>query len=239
MAEVYGPKIVREGLVLYLDAADKTSYPGSGITWSDLSGNGNTGTLTNGPTFNSDNNGSLVFDGSNDYVNLGLKTVGNLLDGAIGSSFSIWINNDVLPPTGVENYTSFLFVIQSNTLINLTFIGSSISVGGRSQVSDSYQNATFPYTFTNTWVNVSGILDYTAKTISIYVNGSLGIVKTVSFGSNSIIMGIPTLDDNIGRLSSGVQHFNGKISNLTVYNRALTAQEIQQNYNATKTRFGL
>ena len=63
-----GPKIVTNGLVLYLDAANKKSYPGSGTTWTDLSGNNNTGTLTNGPTFDSNNGGSIVFDGTNDYV---------------------------------------------------------------------------------------------------------------------------------------------------------------------------
>jgi hypothetical protein len=66
----YGPRVVTDGLVLALDAADTNSYPGSGTTWNDLSGNGNTGTLTNGPTYSSDNGGSIVFDGTNDYVPL-------------------------------------------------------------------------------------------------------------------------------------------------------------------------
>jgi hypothetical protein len=63
--------LVRNGLVLALDAGRTLSYPGSGTTWTDLSGNGNTGTLTNGPTYSSANGGSLVFDGVDDYVNLG------------------------------------------------------------------------------------------------------------------------------------------------------------------------
>ena len=63
-----GPRIVSNGLVLALDAADKNSYPGSGITWRDVSGNNNNGTLTNGPTFDSSNGGSIVFDGTNDFV---------------------------------------------------------------------------------------------------------------------------------------------------------------------------
>lgn len=65
-----GPHIVTDGLVLALDAANPTSYPGSGTTWRDLSGNNNSGSLVNGPTFNSVNGGSIVFDGSNDYVNI-------------------------------------------------------------------------------------------------------------------------------------------------------------------------
>jgi len=67
----HSPRIITDGLVLCLDAGNPKSYPGSGTTWTDLSGNGNNGTLTNGPTYNSGNLGSLVFDGVNDYVNLG------------------------------------------------------------------------------------------------------------------------------------------------------------------------
>ena len=69
MSNNYGPKIVTDGLVLCLDAADQNSYPGSGNTWYDLSGNGNNGTLVNGVGYNSGNLGSLVFGGVDDYVN--------------------------------------------------------------------------------------------------------------------------------------------------------------------------
>ena len=71
MALSHSPRIVTDGLVLCLDASDPQSYSGSGNTWSDRSGNGSNGTLTNGPTFDSDNKGSLVFDGVNDYINFG------------------------------------------------------------------------------------------------------------------------------------------------------------------------
>ena len=66
MAIIDGPRIPTSGLIFYLDAANTRSYPGSGTTWTDLSGNGNTGTLTNGPTYSSANGGQIVFDGSND-----------------------------------------------------------------------------------------------------------------------------------------------------------------------------
>ena len=71
MAFNYSPNIITDGLVLYLDAANTKSYPGSGTTWRDLSKSQLNGTLTNGPTFNSSNGGSIVFDGVDDYVNLG------------------------------------------------------------------------------------------------------------------------------------------------------------------------
>ena len=75
MAFNYSPKISTDGLVLCLDAANTKSYPGSGTVWSDLSRGGNNGTLTNGPTFNSGNGGSIVFDGVNDYVDCGVSNI--------------------------------------------------------------------------------------------------------------------------------------------------------------------
>ena len=74
MAFIHSPKIITDGLVLALDAGNTKSYPGSGTVWTDLSGNNNTGTLTNGPTFNAANGGSIVFDGTNDYVTLPIST---------------------------------------------------------------------------------------------------------------------------------------------------------------------
>ena len=67
----HSPRIVTDGLVFCVDAANKRSYPGVGTTWTDLTANKNNGTLTNGPTFDSANGGSIVFDGTNDYVDLG------------------------------------------------------------------------------------------------------------------------------------------------------------------------
>ena len=62
--------IITRGLILHLDASAPSSYPGSGTTWSDISGNNHVGTLTNGPTFSTDGGGSIVFDGTNDYVTI-------------------------------------------------------------------------------------------------------------------------------------------------------------------------
>ena len=83
----YGPKIVTSGLVLCLDAANKRSYPGTGTTWTDLSGNSNNGTLTNGPTFSAGNQGSIVFDGTNDYAYQSLFT--NAITTTL--TFDVWV----------------------------------------------------------------------------------------------------------------------------------------------------
>ena len=92
----YGPKTVTNGLVLAVDAADKNSYRGSGTTWTDLSGNNYNGTLTNGPTFNGGNMGSIVFDGTDDYSLTTFSNSSNLINDPTTNggiiSFSVWVN---------------------------------------------------------------------------------------------------------------------------------------------------
>ena len=89
MALAHSPRIVRDGLAFYLDAANTKSYPGSGTTWTDISGKGNDGTLTNGPTFSSDNLGSIVFDGSNDHIgSIGTATDLGIREGSKSFSYS-------------------------------------------------------------------------------------------------------------------------------------------------------
>ena len=95
----HGPSIITQGLVLALDAADRNSYPGTGTAWTDLSGNGNNGTLTNGPTYNSANGGSIVFDGSNDYVNFSYNSSLNI--GGLNITLSSWVR-----PTSLVNLNS-------------------------------------------------------------------------------------------------------------------------------------
>ena len=117
MALVRGPRIVRNGLVLQLDAAQRTSYSGSGTAWNDLSGNGNNGTLTNSPTFSSANGGSIVFDGVNDYAQT--STV-------------------VLPTSNTSPLTLEAFCYPTTTAVNYqTVLGTA---GSFSQIGFSYSN---------------------------------------------------------------------------------------------------
>jgi len=89
MATRYSPKIITDGAVLYLDAANKNSYKGTGTTWKDLNGNRNNGTLTNGPTFSSTGNGAIAFDGTDDYVNSGYDLSWNNNNSV---SIDFWMN---------------------------------------------------------------------------------------------------------------------------------------------------
>ncbi len=102
MAHFHSPRIITDGLVLALDAANQKSYPGSGTTWSDLSGNGNNGTLTNGPTFDSGNNGSIIFDGVDDYITTG--TTPSQLQGNPSFTVSGWFYRNANLPVNTGTW---------------------------------------------------------------------------------------------------------------------------------------
>ena len=91
-----GPKIITEGLSFYLDAANPKSYPGTGTSWKDLSNSGGNGTLTNGPTFDSGNKGSIDFDGTDDYITLSSSLIPSTDDW----TWSCWFNLDTIAPSG-------------------------------------------------------------------------------------------------------------------------------------------
>ena len=210
--------IVQDGLVLNLDAGVKQSYDG-GTTWRDLKGDNN-GTLTNDPTFDRDKGGSIVFDGSDDYVNCGQNfsiTSNNSF------SLSVWVSpsstgnwqgilqrgRNVGSWYGIWQYGSkFIFGISAST--NLTS-SSNLSVG-------------FIYNVTVTQ-NTSGR--------KLYINGILD-TSTSSYYSGSD----PSADLTVGS-AHGSEYFNGEIFVALVYSRSLTATEVAQNFNVTRHRFGI
>ena len=229
----YGPKTVTNGLVLCVDAADKNSYIGSGTTWTDVSGNGNNGTLTNGPTFNSSNNGSIVFDGTDDYISIPNSTTVNPNTG----SFTIvaWVNSD--PSNGGDGWD--LWVAKRSTGTNGYYIGAQVGTGMRFVVGNNVDSRTdtpfigFSY---NTWIMVTAVLDLNLNTQTIIRNNFEETASiTPSGGTYS-----NTANLNLGAdFNGGNFQTNGRIATVRLYNRALTATEILQNYNATKSRFGL
>jgi hypothetical protein len=233
MAFAYSPKIVTDGLVFAVDAANIKSYPGSGTSWKDLSGDGNNGTLTNGPTFDSGNGGSIVFDGTNDYVQLSTTT---LLRSS--SSISAWINIDDF--TTQKTSTGRVFIRRSglnfNSLIAFYNGGYSFETTTNSNPHEiagrTTGNVSSAAISAGSWFYFSLVFD--SNIFYGYVNG-------VQTGSGSLTTDL--LLDRIGDGSSFADNYpaymKGKISNLKIYNRALTSSEILQNYNALKSRFGL
>jgi hypothetical protein len=233
------PTIVTNGLVLNLDAGFTPSYPTTATTWYDVSLGGNNGTLVNGPTFNSANNGSIVFDGTNDYV----QTPIQVLDRPC--TFSTWFNFSSLTANGGYNTffgqdTSisilrgrFYFQKAGGNIdgIQLNKINFSIVKTDGSIVPTNGLNVVQ----TNTWYNYTAVL--TATSISLYENG---VLQNTTANSDSFITPNTNIVLNAGYFSNNiVDYWPGSSSIFQIYNRALTAQEVLQNYNALKGRFGL
>ena len=224
----HGASIVRDGLVLHLDAAGAKSYPGSGTTWTDLSGNGNDGTLVNGVGYSSDNNGSLDFDGSNDYVNTGL---GNYSDDEI--SLSAWFNTSITSGTrtiigrgGINtlNEIDLIFGYADPFRLVARFAGPSNQI-----------LYTWPIENANKWKNAVMTIknNGATRTNTLYIDG-------VSVGSTTSSNIISSYSENfyVGRIEDG-RYFSGNISQVSIYNRALTADEIKKNFEATRGRYGI
>jgi hypothetical protein len=232
MATFGGSNIVTDGLVLWLDAANRKSYPGSGNTWLDLSGNNNTGTLTNGPTFSSANNGSIVFDGTNDYVNCGTNTNLSPIDGITVGCW-VYFNNInrreifIGKGNGQIANTNQYWIEKLNTNVFQLLIVTDIpsAVESRLGLSDFIiQN--------NTWYFVC--LTYNRQNLRGFVNGvqsinTLAITSPLHFTEYNLGVG------RLGDLPS--LPMEGKIAAAQIYNRALSAQEVRQNYDALKSRY--
>ena len=216
--------IVTDGLVLHLDAAYGNSYPKGGTTWYDLSGNGYNGTLTNGPTYNSGNGGSIVFDGSNDYITLPQNSINT------NSNFtlSFWAkrNNSSnatlisgLLPTG---HFQLRYSSTSNIDILESFI---VNIGTYSNVTtiNNIENIVMVRT------SQEGML--VIDTYTLYVNGSNvgAITSDTLFSTQNPVLG----------LNYNAAGLNGSIYTFMYYNRALSSTEVAINYNAQKGRFGL
>lgn len=232
----HSPRIVTDGLVLCLDAANAKSYPGSGTTWTDLSGNGRNGTLVNGPTFDSSNGGSIAFDETNDYVSVNNFSIQshsicafvktnklNDFQGIFGQANSIW------------NNLSVALRIKNNNTINYVLSGSGTSTGNYSELETNFQVST------NTWYYVCATFNRPNR--KIYLNG-IEQECYVAFGTQTTDYDLYASVSNIiiggYAFGGGLSYLlNGNISNLSFYNRALSATEIQQNFNALRGRFGI
>jgi hypothetical protein len=222
--------IVTDGLILNLDAGFVSSYPATGSTWYDLSGNNNNGTLVNGPTFNSSNGGSIVFDGTDDYVNLTSTIQFNTNDFSICGWFrsdsgntsykQIWNsgynggNPDV--EIGLESPTNYLYFYIRPPAVVEEVVKTSYSVND------------------NLWRYFTATK--TSSTISLYVNGALVSSKSGTYTSDVDSAGvIPRIGNGLSNINN--RPFKGNIAYVSTYNRALTASEISQNYNAQKGRY--
>ena len=231
MAVAGGPNIAEDGLVLYLDAANPESYPGSGTTWGDLSGNGNDGALVNGPTFDGGNGGSILVDGLNDSITLGISsgldnneftvclwykpqshsTYGSIINGKLpNGAFSLfWYNNN-----------SISIQYQDNT--GLTRVNGGVWIRSNAPLT----------LLAGTWYHIHIIGNESNQ----YYRCGVNAIQSQSQFASQFIEAPPVWKLGVGKYSN---YDNGYTSNIQIYNRILTSQEILQNYNATKARYGL
>ena len=225
MAFNYSPKIVTDGLVLYLDAANSKSYVSGSTAWNDISRGGNNGTLVNGPTFDSGNGGSIVFDGVNNYV---ISPSSNDWALGINGAISAWVYF-----TGSITTNHRLWCVNNNLFSLDAYVSIQSPIGVLGLHGGNVRTTTlFPR---DQWVHV--MVTYNSGNISIYFNGANQPLAGILSGYN-ITNPNPLF---VGQFSGGGSFtWRGRISNLNIYkNKPFSPLEVLQNYNTTKTRFGL
>lgn len=229
------PNIVTRGLVLWLDAGNLNSYSGSGTSWKDISGNGKNGTLVNGPTFNSANGGAIVFDGSNDYTSFSASS-DFYMNNRQEYTLEVWAYHGTIsgtPPangyidrTGSDEYNIYMSPIAKSA--DIQFVTERRASGVYTQ-SQFFKTKT---DYENKWTHVCGVYDGT--NIKIYVDSVAGPTTT---SSTSNLTGTGNLE--VGRVATSYGPMSGRLAIVRVYNRGLSANEITQNYNAQRGRFGV
>jgi len=243
MAVGYNPKIVTDGLVLCLDAGNTKSYPGSGTSWSDLSGQGNTGTLVNGTGYSSDNLGVLTLDGTNDYINS--YDDADVFDDDNSLTVSIFANINEPTKTGRGGLVSSqkfqsesdgggygLCIYDGTQLcVNLTKNISGTQTSYQGLCAFTYVRQQFKY-YSFTYNN-------STKTVTTYMDGVQQATST-----NASYAWTLNTTNRLTRIGINWQggwgtYYNMKIGAVHIHNRALTASEVTQNYNALKGRFSL
>lgn len=235
MATFYSPKIVTDGLVLVLDAGNSKSYPGSGTTWIDLTGNGNVGTLANGPTFNSANGGSIVFDGVDDIITTPTSSVQFLTTGVTISVTLLY--NQTTTNDNVISWGNGAFNGGTSNSWELRIRGAgSVEFAPGRLVGAESTPRRLQYVPSPALNQRIATLDvtYTANGIAYFYEN--GILKSQQDYTG---VGTDTSTKSI-RVGRGTDtHFPGNIYNIKIYNRALIASEVQQNFNALRSRFGI
>jgi hypothetical protein len=239
MSFIDGPRIITDGLVFGVNSADRNSYSGAGTTWFDLSGNQFNSTLTNGPTYSTNNNGVIVLDGANDIVSIpGNTTIYSsnftwqsfhyIRQGNLSDLDAMWWSE-----AGSKN---FLMGYRNTNIVNSYFridsvsgVYQSPSVGTQSNGLGSTSGA-----ISGRWLFTTVVKSGT--TFFLYWNNAV-LMWTVTISDWSIPATSQSISFGARNDFSFANAMN--IGNILMYNRALTTNEIQQNYNAQKSRFGL
>jgi len=228
MAVFSGTEIVSGGLVLHLDAANPKSYPGSGTTWADLSGNGNNGALINGVGYNTDNKGLMTFDGSNDFVDFfapNLTTIATVeMWAKIGAGYSNkmfmgWFRYDIFCGGGALGFNTAggdVYGISSTTVSNLGVVENWKQYIFEMRSDVAYSNN------------------------KIYINGAPQSLSQQNGSENSANRNFNNGNGRIAVWKADTRYcMPMDCSSFKIYNRALTAAEIRQNFEAKRSRYGI
>jgi hypothetical protein len=251
MSVYAGPRVVTDGLIGYWDAGNTKSYPGSGTSWFDLSGRAYEGTLVNSPTYS---DGVFNFNGSNTHIITTLP-----YSGSTDYTMSCWFKTSVAQRSGIcgfrtsgvaggLNWNQFIFYISGD--LNIGTNGDYIKydefsqlppAGGSILTSRSVFIDTVPVT-TNNWINVVATTNSSKSTIyynAVEVANTTGTQPTRDLAAPFIVGVAPNYSPASPNAVLAGFAFNGSISNSVLYNRALSASEVQQNFNALRGRFGI
>jgi hypothetical protein len=237
MGIAYNTSIVRDGLILHLDAANIKSYPGTGTLWSDISGNNNNGTLTGGPTYDPSNNGSIVLDGTDDYSTLPT----NLLIPDSGDPFTFSLSfktsstgiilgqQSSATPGTASSFVPAIYVGTDGLLYTSCFWGGSTSNRSVSSVTVNDGN----------WHNIT--VTFSSSSQISYLDGVAytTLAKTQASYSATYYYFLGTGRGVNWTNTSASPYFNGNIASALCYNRALSDQEIKKNFEALRGRYGL
>lgn len=228
---IVSPGLVTNGLIFYFDAGNFNSYPAAGTTWYNINGNVSNGTLTNGPTFSSDGGGSIVFDGVNDKVTLTSYAYGNAVT-LLAFIYPLSVGNQlqtIFANGGGGTNSAFRFLLNT---FNSNTRDLNITAGNGTTQFTINDPARMVY---STWQQVGFVMDKDTLAAQIYYNGSLTVNSTLPFTNYNTTaaasIGVITTTDGFP--------FKGNMGNVLMYNRALTPTEVEQNFNATRARFGV
>ena len=235
MATNGGPNIIEDGLVLAIDAANKKSYPGSGTTFTDLTRNDNNGTLQNAPTYSTNDLGTLSFNGTDEYIDFSATSTTNIRgsitaamfcksNGVSSTAWSIYWS-------GVSKYNQFILGPNSNNY-KMSFLVHSGTWYPTDYNSRDWGQSGIDI---RDWHYYTGVYNNSTGMLYLYVDG---------VEEDSADIGSLTLSDDpnsfvIGKRDVSTDYLNFTLSHAQIYNRALSQQEVLQNYNALKGRFGL
>lgn len=225
MAGSVGGRIERSGLVLSLVSRDLQSYPGTGTSWFDLSGNANDGSLSS-VTYSTD----MSFNGSNSYVSFNTIDFGNQL--TVSCLFNPATTNNIqtiFANSAAGSATNGIRLFFNGWQTSSRIIYVEV---GNGSTSNSFATSS-AVVVNGVWQQITFVLNKTSQTGVIYYNG-VSVASgslTVNYNSNAGF--------RLGLFPDGQFPLNASVSNYTVYNRALSAREVLGNFNVLRTRHGI